>query len=399
MSFVLSNSEWQLIEGANSWPLKNFVQSQRRPFYVYDLSDARERARAFQKGGARVHFAIKANSHPRLLKLLKNEGLGADVVTLGELQKVLALGFEPKDVIFSGVGKGREELAFALQKRIFQINVESFEELQLLARLAKERGQVAEAAIRINVHITAPTHKNIQTATEESKFGLDIRQLPEVLTWLKGQNSIALKGLAVHVGSQIMDVNVFQEVSRKMGDLYREVQSSGFSLGRLDLGGGLGIDYHQGGEQDLARLPDYFKANLESHKTDAQILLEPGRFLVARMGVLMAQVIHVKRGVNLQFAILNAGMNALMRPALYQAFHRIEPIVPRSGPRQRYNVVGPLCESTDIFGEGRELPELKAEDWVAIFDAGAYGAVMANTYNESGIPAQWSLLDGQLEVL
>lgn len=399
MSFVLSNSEWQLIEGANSWPLKNFIRDQQRPFYVYDLGDARARARAFRQCGARVHYAIKANSHPRLLRLFKAEGLGADVVTLGELQKVLRHGFEPQDVIFSGVGKGREELSFALQKRIFQINVESFEELQLLARLAAERGETAQVALRINVHVTAPTHKNIQTATEESKFGLDIRQLPEVLNWLKGQKSVELKGLAVHVGSQILDMGIFKEVSRKMGDLYREVSAAGFPLQRLDLGGGLGIDYQKGGEKDLMLLPEYFAANLQNHGTSAQILLEPGRFLVARMGVLISQVVHVKRGVNLQFAILKAGMNALMRPALYQAYHRIEPLTPRSGPLQRYNVVGPLCESTDTFGEGREMPELKAEDWVAIFDAGAYGAVMANTYNESGIPAQWSLLDGELEVL
>ncbi len=398
MSFVLSNSEWQLIEGATAWPLKTFVQNQSRAFYVYDLSDARDRARAFKKSGARVHFAVKANSHARLLTMLKAEGLGADVVSLGELVKALACGFAPEDVIFSGVGKGREELSFALQKRIFQINVESFEELQLLSRLAAEKGVVADAAVRINVHVAAPTHKNIQTATEESKFGLDIRQLPDVLTWLKAQSSVRLKGLAVHVGSQIMDVGVFQEVSRKMGDLYREVTAAGFPLERLDLGGGLGIDYHKSGDNDLARLPEYFKANLENHGTNAQILLEPGRFIVARMGVLIAQVVHVKRGVNLQFAILNAGMNALMRPALYQAYHRIEPLTLRPGPRQVYNVVGPLCESTDTFG-GRELPELRPEDWVAIFDAGAYGAVMANTYNEMQIPAQWSLLDGRLEVL
>lgn len=400
MSFVLSNSEWQLRESGRSTPLKQFIRGTSRPFYLYDLADARERARAFLKTGARIHFAMKANSHPRLLKMLADEGLGVDVVSLGEMQKALHCGFDPSRVIFSGVGKGREELSLALNKRIFQINVESFEELMLLEALAREVGKKAQTAVRINVHVTAPTHKNIQTATEESKFGLDIRQLPEVLAWLKTRSAIELTGLAVHVGSQIMDVSVFAEVSRKMGEIYREVKGQGFShLRNLDLGGGLGLDYKSGGEEDLGRLPAYFKASFEPHGTDAQVVLEPGRFLVARMGVLMAQVVHVKRGMHLNFAILNAGMNALMRPALYQAYHRVEPVSPAPGAKQIYNVVGPLCESTDVFGEGRELSELKAGDWVAIFDAGAYGAVMANTYNEMELPAQLSVLDGVLEVL
>lgn len=398
MSFIFANSEWQLAEGTKSWPFKELIRNQTQPFYLYDLGDARERARAFKKSGARVHFAMKANSHRRLLSLFKSEGLGVDVVSLGEVKKALDCGFTPDQVIFSGVAKGKDELSFALSKNIFQINSESFEELKMLESMAQDAGRVANAAIRINVHVAAPTHKNIQTATEESKFGLDIRQLPEVLQWLKSKKSINLTGLAVHVGSQIMDTNVFAEVSRKMGEIYREVKAQGFNLKNLDLGGGLGLDYKVSGEKDLWRLPDYFKATFDHHGTDAQVVLEPGRFLVARMGVLLAQVVHVKQGVNLKFAILNAGMNTLMRPALYQAYHRIEPITARSS-KQTYNVVGPICESTDIFGENREMPELKGGDWVAIFDAGAYGAVMANTYNEMPLPAQWSVLDGQLEVL
>ncbi len=395
----MANSEWHLFDGAKSWPLGDFVNNQTHPFYLYDLGDARARARAFKKSGARVHFAMKANSHPRLLKMFSAEGLGADVVSLGEMQKALKCGFAPGSIIFSGVGKGREELLAALSHGIFQINVESFEELKLLESLGAEMGRPAPVALRINVHVAAPTHKNIQTATEESKFGLDIRQLPEVLQWLKGKRGVNLQGLAVHVGSQIMDMNVFAEVSRKMGEIFREVKTQGFALKFLDLGGGLGIDYKSAGEGDLARLPEYFKATFDNHGTAAEVLLEPGRFLVARMGVLIAKVVHVKHGVNLRFAILNAGMNALMRPALYQAYHRIEPLVARPGEKRLFNVVGPICESTDIFGEARELPELKGGDWIAIFDAGAYGAVMANTYNEMVLPAQWSLLDGRLEVL
>ena len=184
-----------------------------------------------------------------------------------------------------------------------------------------------------------------------------------------------------------------------MGELFNSVKAEGFAIESLDLGGGLGLDYHTDGSHDLARLPDYFKA-VSSHSSPAAVILEPGRFLVARMGVLAAQVVHVKRGINRQFAILNAGMNCLMRPALYQAYHRIELLSrPHGTEKETYTVVGPICESTDTFGEGRELPKLQAGDWVGIFDAGAYKPGMANTYNEMPKPAEWSVLDDKVEVI
>lgn len=394
MSFEQKNGQWMV----QQVPLAQFLERERRPFYLYDLNDARTRARAFMKTGAKIHYAMKANSHPRLLKMLAAEGLGVDVVSLGEMQKALSCGFEAKKIIFSGVGKGREELEISCAQGLSQVNVESFEELKALEGIAKEMNRTVRAALRINIHVVAPTHKNIQTATEESKFGLDVRQLPEVLEWLKGKDSIKLVGFAVHVGSQIMDVGVFREVSSKMTELISVAKGRGFALETLDLGGGLGLDYKISGGNDLQRLPDYFSALL--NHPQHQVILEPGRFLVARMGLLAAQVVHVKRGINRQFAILNAGMNALMRPALYQAYHRIELISrPPGAVKETYSVVGPLCESTDTFGDGRELPQLQAGDWVGIFDAGAYGAVMANTYNEMPKPSEWTILDGKVEVL
>ncbi len=403
MAFEFNNRQWVLTESGRSWPLTELAARESRPFYLYDLADARTRTKAFVKGGARVHYALKANSHPRLLRMLATEGLGVDVVSLGELQKALSCGFAADKIIFSGVGKGHEELSLACGKQIFQINVESFEELKMLEGIAKGLGKVARVALRLNIHVTAPTHKNIQTATEESKFGIDMRQLPDVLEWLKGKSSLELTGLAVHVGSQIMEMGVFADVSRKTGEIFNSVTAKGFAMKHLDLGGGLGLDYKIPGHEDLNRLPEYFKAIMGQHGTGAGVVLEPGRFLVARMGVLAAQVVHVKQGINRQFAILNAGMNALMRPALYQAYHRIELL---SGPagagaekKQAYTIVGPLCETTDTFADSRELSPLQAGDWVGIFDTGAYGAVMANTYNEMPLPAQWSILDGKLEVL
>jgi diaminopimelate decarboxylase len=316
------------------------------------------------------------------------------------MQKALRHGFAPEKIIFSGVGKGSEELTAATQAGVFQINVESFEELQLLEKVARELKRKPRFSLRVNIHVAAPTHKNIQTATEESKFGLDQRQLPEVLKWVQKASTLHFSGLAVHVGSQILDVGVFEQVSRKMGELAQMIRDHHLKLERLDLGGGLGLDYKADGRDDLEVLPSYFKSLMDHHKTGAQVVIEPGRFLVARMGVLCAQVVHVKHGVARRFAILNAGMNALMRPALYQAYHRIERLPSRAGDKvETYDIVGPLCESTDVFASSRESLELKSGDWVGIFDSGAYGAVMANTYNEMPKPLEISVLDGRVEVL
>lgn len=375
------------------------TRDRQRPFYFYDLDEACARAKLFARSGAHIHYAMKANSNPRLLRAFASLGLGVDVVSLGEMQKALALGINPQKIIFSGVAKDREELEFALQQRILQINVESFEELKHLDAICAEKKLSMDVAIRLNIHIEAPTHKNVQTATPESKFGLDQRQLPEVLTWLKERDRrVCLKALTVHIGSQILDTVVFEQMSREMGKIYSGVRAQGFALERLDLGGGLGINYQTKGEEDESRIRDYLKLVLNSHGTDAQVMLEPGRILVARMGVLLAKVVYVKKTADRQFMILNAGMNTLMRPALYQSYHRIEPLVSR-GENEVYSIVGPICESTDVFAYDRTVSRVEAGDWVGIFDAGAYGAVMANTYNANKLPEELSLMGGSWEVL
>jgi diaminopimelate decarboxylase len=203
----------------------------------------------------------------------------------------------------------------------------------------------------------------------------------------------------VHIGSQILEVSVFEKMSAEMGKIFASVRAQGFALERLDLGGGLGIDYQTKGVEDFTRLKSYMDALLKAHGTGAEVTLEPGRFLTARMGVLLAKVIYVKQTFDRQFVILNAGMNSLMRPALYQSFHRIEALNPDDKAlEQTYSVVGPICESTDVFAHERSMKQVKSGDWVGIFDAGAYGAVMANTYNESALPEEWSVLNGIMEV-
>lgn len=394
MPFQMKNNRWMM----GDIDLQTLTASHRRAFYVYDLADAMKRAELFlSSGAAAVHFAMKANSCPRLLREFARRGVGADVVSLGELQKALLCGFSPQRVIFSGVAKDREELEFALAQKIYQINVESFEELKLLAQICREKNQTVDVGLRLNILVSAPTHEHVQTANPDSKFGLDMDQLPEVLAWLKGEPLLRVKGIAAHIGSQILDISVFESMAQKMGSVLRELRTQGLKLDRLDLGGGLGIDYTTTGEEDLARAEEYLRRVLAAHGTDASVSLEPGRFLVARMGVLLAKVIYVKKTSVQNFAILNAGMNCLMRPALYESFHRIEPLVRRE-KRERYTVVGPICESTDKFASDREMGHVEREDWVGIFDTGAYGATMANTYNEQPLPEQWSYLDGTWEV-
>jgi diaminopimelate decarboxylase len=398
--FTQSEGVWSLRQTEGIWSLQSLAEKSPRPFYVYDLDDALARADRFLKSGAHIHYAMKANSLPRLIRAFAARGLGVDVVSLGEMQLALASGVSPRKIIFSGVAKGPEELRAAVGHRILQINVESFEELQALEQIARDSGTSADVALRLNIHLEAPTHKHIQTATSASKFGLDIRQLGSALDWLKTHPALRLKSLAVHIGSQILDVSAFQAASQTMGELFKDVAQQGFPIERLDLGGGLGLDYKTTGEEDFHRLDHYLDTVMTAHKSPARLILEPGRFLVARMGVLLAQVVYVKRALERNFLILNAGMNCLMRPALYQAYHRIEPLYVRDpDDRETYTIVGPICESTDVFADARNLPRMRPGDWVGVFEAGAYGAVMANTYNESQLPSQWSVLNGKWEVL
>jgi diaminopimelate decarboxylase len=243
VGYQFESGEWKLNNGGRSFPLNEICSSRSKPFYLYDLDDAVLRASAFAKSGAQVHYAMKANSNFRLLKTFAGLGLGADVVSLGEMQLALKAGFAPAKIIFSGVAKDREDLEAALAQNILQINAESFEELKALESICQAQNRQVAVALRLNILLTAPTHKNIQTSTPDSKFGLDMRQLPEVLEWLKGGRKIQLKALTVHIGSQIMDAGVFELMAKEIGRLYREVKASGFPLERLDLGGGLGIDY------------------------------------------------------------------------------------------------------------------------------------------------------------
>ena len=397
MAFIIGNNGLVLKNSAGDLPITGLTKNRQRAFYVYDVDEILRRAKLFQQTGFMIHFAMKSNGNPRILRELSKIGIGADVVSLGELKRALQSGIDPQKIIFSGVAKVEEDFALGLSENIYQFNMESFAELQCLTAFAKAQGKVANVALRLNLDIYAPTHPYIQTGQNDNKFGIDVRLLPEILPWLKEQSSVNLKGLAIHVGSQIMDLGVFSTVLEKARPVVEQVNSYGFKLERLDLGGGLGIDYQQDAETDEKRISEYLQLLKKSVPHDLKISLEPGRILVARAGALIGKVLYVKKSLKKNFAILNTGSHHLVRPALYQAFHRVVPLMNDTHRDQvTYDYVGPLCESSDFLALNRLTPEVRAGEWVAILDAGAYGRVMASRYNEHELPAELCVLGSEI---
>jgi diaminopimelate decarboxylase len=357
------------------------------PFYLYSAGALTARYRTFAEafapaGGALVCYAVKANSNLAVLRLLARLGAGADVVSDGELRRALAAGIPPQRIIFSGVGKTRDELAAALDAGIHQINVESLPELHLLSELAAARGQMARIAIRVNPDVDALTHAKISTGKKENKFGIDIDEAPAAYRLASGLPGIEPVGLAVHIGSQTGGgLGPFREAFRRLAELIVALRQSGLAVRRVDLGGGLGIRYHAETPpalQEYARLGQQIFGPL-----DVEIACEPGRVLVGPAGLLISRVIYVKDGASKRFVILDAAMNDLIRPALYDAYHDIVPVrLPGAGAiLSRADVVGPVCETGDTFATDRDLPPLADGDLVALTCAGAYGAVMSSTYN------------------
>ena len=382
--------------------LRDLCLQRSEPFYVYDLSHIQRRVRSFKAAFTlpklRMFYAVKANAHPQILRLIQQEGCGVDVVSGGEIRLALDNGFRGEDIIFSGVGKTEKELVYALSNGIHQINVESIPELERVARLAAGLGIQAAVALRLNPHVNPQTHPYITTGLRENKFGIDVAELPTLERILESQASrLFLRGLTLHIGSQLLDVAPLQEAIEKILPLYESLQRKGFAMTSLDVGGGLGIDYLQGDEAvEHKLLADYGRVVSQLvtplvEKTGAGVYFEPGRFLVAHAGVLLAQVQYVKRTPYKNFLIVNTGMHHLMRPSLYQAFHRILPVTEAGDEFELYDVVGPICESADVVGRDRRLPRMQEGDWIAIADTGAYGRVMASHYNAHELPEEVAL--------
>jgi len=366
------------------------------PVYIYSAATLRRHARVFREGLAgvpRKHlaYAIKANPNLAVLRVLADEGYGADVVSVGEMRRALAAGMPAKDIVFSGVGKTRAELAAALDAGIGQFNLELEEEGVVLASLAHERGLTAPATIRVNPDVDAGTHAKISTGRKENKFGVPIDQAPAMFDRLAGLPGLNLRGVAVHIGSQLFDLAPLEAAYVRVGELVAELRAAGHAISHVDLGGGLGVPYRAG---DVPPSPAEYGAMVArvTADWDAELMFEPGRVIAGNAGVLLTEVIWVKPGVVHPYVIVDAAMNDLARVALYDAYHDFVAVRP-TGERMTANIAGPVCESGDTFAMGREIDRVVSGDLAVLRTAGAYGATMASTYNSRPLVPE-VLVDG-----
>ena len=371
-------------------PLKKVAFKHKTPLYVYSTSVIQERLKAYLQAFEHqvdVHFSMKCNDNQQILQLIQKQRVGVDVVSLGEMNKALLAGFQPSDFVFSGVAKTTEELEFAIQKNIKQINVESPQELERLGQLTQNLQKSISVAFRYNPDVSPETHPHITTGFRENKFGMDSSFLAEIEYLLKKYPQLILRGVTLHIGSQILDITVMKEAILKTIPIYQHFQSLGFPVDRFDVGGGLGISYYL--EQKSPHLKDYGRVVRDLLKgLGCQILGEPGRIIMAPAGVLLTEVQYVKNTSFKNFAMVNTGMHHLLRPALYNAYHDIKLLDERKGAEMVYDIVGPICESADVLGKSRSLKQLKQGDLLAILNVGAYGYVMANNYNSHPLPQE-----------
>jgi diaminopimelate decarboxylase len=370
---------------AEDVPLRRIAEAVGTPCYVYSTAAITERYRRYESAlsgfNARVFYSVKANSNQAVIATLGKLGAGADVVSVGEMYRALKAGIAAKDIVFAGVGKTRDEMAAALDAGIHQFNVESHGELYALNDVALAKGKRAPVALRINPDVDALTHAKISTGKAENKFGIDLVHAPEVYAEAAKLPGIDVQGIACHIGSQLLDLAPYRSAFGKLADLTRQLRAAGLKVQRIDLGGGVGVTYK--GEQTIP-IEGYVEAVASTvGNLGCALEIEPGRSIVAESGLLLARIINVKSGVSRKFVIVDAAMNDLIRPALYDAYHEIVPIeAPASdAPVERMDIVGPICETGDLFAAQRPMPPVKAGDLVAFSTAGAYGAVMASTYN------------------
>jgi diaminopimelate decarboxylase len=366
-------------------------RSTSTPFYYYDLEVLKKTLSKVKEESGKynfiVHYALKANANNEILNLIRDAGLGADCVSGNEVKKAVEMKFDSHHIVFAGVGKSDAEINYALDQSIFCFNCESKEELEIINELAKAKNKTANIALRINPNVNANTHKYITTGLEENKFGINLWELEDVVKQLHELKNIKLIGLHFHIGSQITDMSSFKSLCLKVNEIQGWFISHKISIENINVGGGLGVDYHDPDNHMIPDFESYFKLfnDFLELRPGQKVHFELGRAIVAQCGTLVSRVLYIKKGVNTNFAILDAGMTELMRPALYQAYHKIENISKEAGSgsefMNKYDVVGPICESSDCFGKAVNLPETSRGDLVVLRTAGAYGEVMANGYN------------------
>ena len=373
------------------FPLGKFKETDT-PFYYYDTDLLRATLRminseAGKHEGFLVHYAVKANANPKILNIICQAGLGADCVSGGEIQAAVNAGFPPAKIVFAGVGKNDKEINLALDKNIFCFNVESVPELDVINELAAKMGKVARVAFRINPNVGAHTHANITTGLAENKFGIAMEDMEEIIDRAATLENVSFVGLHFHIGSQILDMGDFVALCNRINDLQNQLEAHHIVVRNINVGGGLGIDYTHPNKIPIPDFKAYFDtyAKFLKLRKGQKLHFELGRSVVGQCGSLISRVLYVKQGTVKRFAIIDAGMTDLIRPALYQAYHKIENIS-SEGSLHTYDVVGPVCESSDVFAKAVDLNECRRGDIVAIRSAGAYGEIMASQYNCRQLP-------------
>lgn len=373
------------------FPIDKFREL-RTPFYYYDTKVLRDTLACVKKEVSRyerfdVHYAMKANVNPKVLKIISENGFGADCVSGGEIRAAIKAGIPPRKIVFAGVGKADWEIELGLEHDIFCFNVESIPELQVIDELAGAQGKTANVVFRINPNVGAHTHANITTGLAENKFGISMQDMEKVIDVAVEMKHVKFCGLHFHIGSQILDLSDFIALCNRVNELQDRLEARHILVEHINVGGGLGIDYDHPNRQPIPDFKNYFatyarQLKLRPHQT---LHFELGRSMVGQCGSLISKVLYVKQGTKKQFAILDAGMTDLIRPALYQAFHKMENISSEE-PMEAYDVVGPICESSDVFGKGIDLNKVKRGDLIALRSAGAYGEIMASGYNCRELP-------------
>ena len=374
-----------------TFPINKFRELET-PFYYYDANLLRDtlnviRTEAAQYNKFCVHYAIKANANPKVLSIIREHGLGADCVSGGEIAAAIKAGFPASKIVYAGVGKTDREINLGLDHDTFCFKVESVPELEVINELAAAKGKIARVAFRINPDVGAHTHANITTGLAENKFGISMQDMDKVIDRALEMNNVKFVGLHFHIGSQILDMGDFVALCNRINDLQEKLYARQIIVEHINVGGGLGIDYAHPNRQPIPDFADYFATYHKHLKLRPQQTLhfELGRSVVGQCGSLITKVIYVKQGTNKQFAIVDGGMTDLIRPALYQAYHKIENITSEE-PNETYDVVGPICESSDVFGKAIDLNRVKRGDLIALRSAGAYGEIMASGYNCRTLP-------------
>ena len=374
-----------------TFPVNKFRELET-PFYYYDVNVLRETLSCINKEAGKynnfcVHYAVKANANHKVLTIIRESGLGADCVSGGEIRAAIKAGFPTNKIVYAGVGKTDWEINLGLDYDIFCFNVESVPELEIINELAAAKGKTARVAFRINPNVGAHTHANITTGLAENKFGISMEDMNKVIDMAETLPHVKFVGLHFHIGSQILDMGDFVALCNRVNELQEKLYARQIIVEHINVGGGLGIDYAHPNRQAIPNFTEYFATYHKHLKLRPQQTLhfELGRAVVGQCGSLISKVIYVKQGTNKQFAILDAGMTDLIRPALYQAYHKIENITSEE-PMETYDVVGPICESSDVFGKAIDLNKAHRGDLFALRSAGAYGEIMASAYNCRALP-------------